>query len=67
MVSSTQTLAQIKSQEFIGHTKQHYMTTSLVAYVTNDIQDFWKGCIKSLVHLDLDLRPDNMQFGTPQP
>ena len=41
-VSSRQTLAQIKSQEFSGHIKQHFMTTSPVAYVTNSIQDFVK-------------------------
>ena len=35
MVSSTQTLAQIKSQEFIGLIKQHFMPTSPVTFVTN--------------------------------
>ena len=39
MVSSTQTLAEIKSQEFIGLIKQHIMTRSLVAYITDGIQD----------------------------
>ena len=39
MVSSTQTLAQIKLQEFIGHIKQHFMT-SPDTYVINCIQDF---------------------------
>ena len=29
-VSSTQIMAQIQSQECIGHIKQHFMTTSLV-------------------------------------
>ena len=39
IVSSTQTLAQIKSQEIIDHIKQHFMTASPLTYVTNDIQD----------------------------
>ena len=38
MISTTQTLAQIKTQEFIDDTKQNFMT-SPVTYVTNDIQD----------------------------
>ena len=42
MVSTTQTLAQIKSQDLTGHIKQHFMTTSLLTYVTNGIQDFYK-------------------------
>ena len=53
MVSTTQTLSQIKSQEFIG------------SYVINGIQDLVKCCIKGWVHLDL--RPDNMLFGGLQP
>ena len=59
MVSSTQTLAQIKSQEFIGHIKQHFVTI----YVINGIQNFVKCFVKSGVHLDL--RPD-MLFRRPQ-
>ena len=42
MVSTIQTLSQIKSQEFIGHIQQHFMTTSHLTYVTNGIQDFLK-------------------------
>ena len=38
MVSTTQTLAQIKSQEYIGHIKQHFTTASSLTYVTNCIQ-----------------------------
>ena len=41
----TQTLAQITSQVFIDHIK-HFMTTSLVTYVTYDIQDYVKCCMK---------------------
>ena len=61
MVFSTQTLAQIKSQEFIGYIKPHFMTTSPVTYVTNGIQDFVKCWV------NFDLRPDNMLFGRLQP
>ena len=53
MVSTTQTVSQMKSQEIIGHIKQHFMTTSPLTYVTNGIQDFVKCCIKRWVHLDL--------------
>ena len=35
----TQTLAQIKSQEFIGHVKQNFMN---LTYVTNGIHNFVK-------------------------
>ena len=35
MVTSIQIPPQIKSQEFISHIKQHFMTTSPVTYVTN--------------------------------
>ena len=37
MVSTTQTVSQIKSQEFIGHI-QKYIITSPLAYVTHAIQ-----------------------------
>ena len=47
-ISSTQTMAQIKSQKFIGHIKTTlYDTSNLVTYATNGIQDFVKCCIKS--------------------
>ena len=65
MVSTTQTLSQIKSQEIIGHIKQHSITTSPFTNVTNGIQDFVKCCIKSWMHLDL--QPDNMLFDGLQP
>ena len=61
MASTTQTLSQIKSQEFIGHVQKHLITIRPLTYVTNGIQDFVKCCIKSWV--PLDLRPDIMQFG----
>ena len=47
MESSTQTLTQIISQEFMGHLKQHFMT-SPVTYVTNGIQDLVKCCMKNM-------------------
>ena len=62
--SPTQTRAQIKSEEFIGHVKQHFMTSPLT-YVTKGIQDFVKCCIKCFVHLDLQYY--NMLFGRLQP
>ena len=34
MVSTTQTLSQIKSQEFIGHIKQHFMTTTRFSHMS---------------------------------
>ena len=37
MVSTTQTLSQIKPQQFIGHIHKHFITTSPLAYVTNGI------------------------------
>ena len=40
MVSTIQTLSQIKSQEIIGHIQKHLITTSPLTYVTNCIQDF---------------------------
>ena len=49
MVSSTQTLAQIKAQERIGHIKQ-YFVTSPVTFFTKSIQDFVKCYIKSWVY-----------------
>ena len=52
-ISTTQTPAQIKSQEFIGLIKQHSMTTSPPTCVANGIQYFVKCCIKNWVHLDL--------------
>ena len=61
MACTTQTLLQIKSQEMIGHIKQHFMITVPLTYVTIDIQDFVKCYIKSWVNLDL--RPDNMLCG----
>ena len=64
MVSSTQTLAQIKSNEVVGHIKQYFMTTSPFRYVTNGIQDFVKCHIKCWV--PLDLRPNKMLFGRLQ-
>ena len=64
MASITQTLPQIKSQEFIGHIQKHFITCPLT-YVTNGIQDFVKCCMKSWVNRDL--RPDNMLFGGLQP
>ena len=60
MVSTIQTLPQIKSQEFINHIKQHFMTSPL-RYVNKVIQDFIKCCIKSWLHVDL--QPDNILFG----
>ena len=42
MVSSTQALAHIKSQKFIGH----FITTSRVSLVTNVIKFYLKCCIK---------------------
>ena len=63
-LSTTQTFSQIKPQEVIGHTLQHFMTGSLT-YLNNDIQDLVKCCIKRWVLLDL--RPVNMLFGGVQP
>ena len=42
MVSTTQTLAQIKPQEFIGHIKQHHMATQFLTYITNSISRLCK-------------------------
>ena len=42
MVSTTQTQSQVKSQECIGHTQKHFITTSPLTYVTNVIHDFVK-------------------------
>ena len=53
MMYSTQKLAPIKSQEFIGLIK-HFITSP----VTNDIQNCVK-CIKTYVYV----RPDKMIFG----
>ena len=64
VVSTTQTLFQIKSQECVGHIQKHFISSPLT-YVTNNIQDFVKCCIKSWVHLDL--RPDSMLFGGLHP
>ena len=60
-VSTTQTLSQIESQEFMGHIQKHFITTRFLTYLTNGIQDFVKCCIKSYMHLDL--RPANILFG----
>ena len=53
-ISSIQTLSQIKSQEFIGNIKQHFMTTSHVTYVTSGIKEF----VKCYIY---------QKLGTPQP
>ena len=53
IVIITQTLAIIKSQEFISYTKQHFITTNPFTYVTNGIKFFVKYCIKICVHFDL--------------
>ena len=58
MVSTTQTPSEIKSQEFVGHIKQLFRTTSLL---TSGNQYFVNCCIKGWVHRDL--RPDNMLLG----
>ena len=58
MVSSTQTVAQIKLQGFIGHIN-FFMTNPVTS--TNDIKDIAKCCIKSWLHLNL--RPNMMLFG----
>ena len=52
MVSTTQTLSQIKSEEFIGHIQKHFITTSPLTYVTNGIRDLVKCCIKRWVPFD---------------
>ena len=46
MLSTTQTLSEIKSQESIGHVRKHFIRRPLT-YITNGIQDFVKCCIKS--------------------
>ena len=46
LVSTTQTLSQITSQECTGHTQTHLITTRPLTYVTNGIQDFVKCYIK---------------------
>ena len=61
MIYTIQTIAQIKSHEFIGYIKQHFVTVNPLTYITNGIQDFVKCCIKCWVHLDIG--PDNMLFG----
>ena len=38
MVSTTQALTQMKSQRFIFHKQNHFMTTDPLTYVTNGIQ-----------------------------
>ena len=55
ILSTAQILAQIKSQEFVIHINQHFITTSPLTHVTNSIQDFVKCCIRSWVHLTFDL------------
>ena len=64
MVSTTQTLSQIKSQEFISQINQHFMIISPLTYVTNGIQEFVKCCSKSWVHLDI--RPNDILLGRLQ-
>ena len=59
MVSTKQTLAQIKSQEFISYIKQHFKNMS--SHICH--KDFVKCYIKRWVHL----QRDNMQFGRLQP
>ena len=49
MLSITQTLSQIKSQEFSGHLQKHFITTSSLTYITNGIQDFVKMLYQKLV------------------
>ena len=65
MVSTTQEVAQNKSQEFIDRIKQHFLTKPPLKHVTHCIRDLVKCCVKGCVHLDL--RPDNMLFGAPRP
>ena len=50
MVSTTQTLAQIKPREFIGHIKEHFMAISPLTDVTNSLHDFVECCFKSCKH-----------------
>ena len=57
---TTQTLSQIKSQEFISLIQKYFITSPLI----KGIQDFVKCYIKSWVHLDLW---PNMLFGGLQP
>ena len=45
IVPTTQTLSQIKSQEFLGQIQKHIITTSRLSYVTNGNHDFVKCCI----------------------
>ena len=45
MVSTAQTLPQIKSQEFIGHIEKHLITTSPLTCVTNGIPSFVNFCM----------------------
>ena len=54
MISTTQTLTQIKSLGFIAHIKQHFMTINPLNILLN-----------AGVHLEL--WPDNMLFGKLQP
>ena len=63
MVSTIQTLPQIKSPKFISQIKQHLMT-SLLTSITNGIQEFVKCCLKSW--MPLNFRPTNMLFGRLQ-
>ena len=48
MVSTTQTQSQIESQEFIGHIQKHFITTRLLAVITNGIHDFGKMLYQTL-------------------
>ena len=65
IVCTTQTLSHIKSQQIIGHMKQHFMTASPLTYVINGIQDFVKCCIKVQCIPTFD--PKNMLFCGLQP
>ena len=53
MVYTTQTLPYIKSQEFIGHIKNYFMTSPLT-YVTNGIQDFGSEMLRAFAHGAMD-------------
>ena len=59
MVSSTQTLAQIKSEKYIGNINQHFITSHLT-YITNGIHYFVK------CWMNLKLQPVNMLFARLQ-
>ena len=66
MVSTTQTLSQIKSQECIGHIQKHFITTSPLTYVTNGIQDIVFNAV-SKVGCTSTFDPKTCYFGGLQP